>query len=92
MDIAKKMQCSIVNIGGKDIMDGKRMLILGMSWQLMRMSILKSLSEIKVGGKALDESGMVAWANEKVGGSADDSKPTMGMPSDSRCAVYSATS
>ena len=37
---------SMVGIGGKDIADGKRKLILAVVWQLMRLHTLKFLREL----------------------------------------------
>ena len=40
------MGCSIVNIGGDDIHGGNRKLVLGLSWQLMRMNIFQILGAV----------------------------------------------
>ena len=37
VDYGKALGCQLVNIGGSDIVAGNRKLILGLSWQLMRM-------------------------------------------------------
>eukprot|EP01051_Picozoa_sp_SAG22_P003732 SAG22_NODE_185_length_15941_cov_8.668034_12_plen_76_part_00 len=47
VDAGKALGLSIVNIGGDDIYDGNRKLILGLSWQLMRMNIFQILAEVK---------------------------------------------
>jgi hypothetical protein len=47
---AKQMGCVIVNIGGDDIYKGNRKLILGLSWQLMRMNIFQILSDVQLKG------------------------------------------
>ena len=39
----------MVGIGGKDIADGKRKLILAVVWQLMRLHTLKFLRELVSG-------------------------------------------
>lgn len=64
-----KLGCQIVNIGGEDICEGNRKLILGLSWQLMKMNIFQILGEVKTkSGAKVDEDGLVAWANAKVAG------------------------
>ncbi len=70
VDYGRQLGCQLVNIGGKDIVDGNRKLILGLSWQLMRMSIFQMLAELEFNGKAVDEAGLIAWANSKVGDKA----------------------
>lgn len=70
VDYGKQLGCQLVNIGGKDIVDGNRKLILGLSWQLMRMSIFQMLAELEFNGAAVDEAGLLAWANSKVGDKA----------------------
>ena len=59
-----------MNIGGEDIIAGNKKLVLGMSWQLMRISILQNMGRLQLKGKAVDEEALVAWANEKVGDKA----------------------
>jgi len=36
VEIGKKMKLSLINIGGLDIVDGNKKLILSFMWQLMR--------------------------------------------------------
>ena len=48
MIAGKALGCQLVNIGGKDIVDGNRKLILGLSWQLMRIQIFQMLAEVSI--------------------------------------------
>ena len=57
VDAAKKCGFSIVGIGGTDIHDGNKKLILAIVWQMMRHNTLKVL-----GDKTEDD--LVKWANE----------------------------
>eukprot|EP00457_Paulinella_chromatophora_P002446 gb/GEZN01002451.1/.p1 GENE.gb/GEZN01002451.1/~~gb/GEZN01002451.1/.p1 ORF type:complete len:690 (+),score=115.29 gb/GEZN01002451.1/:57-2072(+) len=65
----KPFKCSLPGTGGEDIVDGKRKLILGFVWQLMRYHILKFLDSVKAqqfGGKEVTEKDMVKWCNDEV--------------------------
>jgi plastin-1 len=73
----KEMHLSLVGIGGSDIVDGNKKLILGYVWQLMRKHTLKFLAEVqakKFGGKPVTDEMIIAWANETVKASGKDSK------------------
>jgi len=75
----KKLNLSLVGIGGSDIVDGNKKLILGFVWQLMRTHTLKFLAEVqskKFGGKPVTDEMIIAWANDTVKGSGKDSKMT----------------
>jgi plastin-1 len=37
VDLAKMLKFSMINVGGLDIVDGNKKLILAIIWQLMRM-------------------------------------------------------
>ena len=59
IDAAKKAGLKIVGIGGADIHDGNKKLILAVVWQLMRKHTLQ------VQGNKTEEE-LLAWANEMV--------------------------
>ena len=59
VDAAKKCGFSIVGIGGTDIHDGNKKLILAIVWQMMKHHTLKVL-----GNKTEDD--LLKWANETV--------------------------
>ena len=65
VDCAKKVGFSTVNVGGTDIFDRQKKLILGQTWQLMKLSSLKLLEKVG-GGKKIDEKDVLAWANKKL--------------------------
>lgn len=55
----------LVGIQGADIVDGSKTLVLGMVWQLMRMSIIKTLSSLSKGGQINDQE-ILKWANNTI--------------------------
>ena len=63
--IGKGMKFSLVGIGGVDILDGNKKLILAVVWQLMRRHTLNVLTLIG-GGKKADDKLIIDWANETV--------------------------
>ena len=59
INAAKKCNFSIVGIGGTDLHDGNKKLVLAIVWQMMRHQTLKIL-----GNKTEDD--LIKWANELV--------------------------
>jgi len=67
--LGKQLKFSLVGIGGSDITDGNKKLLLALVWQLMRYHTLKFLSEVqakKFGGKQVDDHMLIDWANKTV--------------------------
>jgi plastin-1 len=63
------LKLSVVGIGGSDIVDGNKKLILGLVWQLMRFHTVKHVAKAQAhifGGKTVTDHMMISWANEKV--------------------------
>jgi len=78
---------SLVGLGGSDIVDGNKKLILGYVWQLMRHHTLKFLQQVqkdKFGGKPVTDDMIIRWANDAVKSSGKDTK--MGSLKDSSLA------
>jgi len=46
-----------------DITDGSKTLVLGLVWQLMRMNITKTLTQLSKSGRPLSDTDMLKWAN-----------------------------
>lgn len=65
VDLGKQNGMHLVGIQGADIVDGRRTLVLGLVWQLMRMSITKTLLELSrsSGGRPMSDTEMLKWAN-----------------------------
>ena len=64
--VGKGMKFSLVGIGGVDIHDGNKKLILSVIWQLMRHHTIKILTMISGTGEKIEDKSIIAWANERV--------------------------
>jgi plastin-1 len=69
--LGKQMKFSLVGIGGVDVLDGNKKLILAIVWQLMHRHTMNVLTMIG-GGKKADEATIVAWANASVAGAGKE--------------------
>jgi len=76
VEIAKNMKFSMINVGGLDIVDGNKKLILAIIWQLMRKYTLNVLAGLAIhtGIAEISDDHIVKWANEKVSGAGKNSK------------------
>ncbi|KAG6877902.1 hypothetical protein C0992_009095 [Termitomyces sp. T32_za158] len=63
VDLGKQNGMHLVGIQGADIVDGRKTLVLGLVWQLMRMSITKTLSDLSSRGRPITDTEMLKWAN-----------------------------
>ncbi|KAK7031297.1 fimbrin [Paramarasmius palmivorus] len=65
VDLAKQNGMHMVGIQGADIVDASKTLVLGLVWQLMRMSITKTLTSLsKTGsGRPISDTEILKWAN-----------------------------
>lgn len=68
IELGKQMKFTLVNVGGLDIVDGSKKLILAYIWQLMRKYTLQVLEDLAryQGITDVTEDHIVAWANAKV--------------------------
>ncbi|CAE7809702.1 FIM4, partial [Symbiodinium microadriaticum] len=75
VDIGKQMGFSMVNIGGLDIVDKQKKLILAIIWQLMRKYTLLVLAQLAShsGVTEVSEEQVINWANQKVASSGKTS-------------------
>jgi plastin-1 len=64
--LGKQLKLSLVNIGGSDIVDRRKKLLLGFTWQLMRYHMLKFLASLSKGGKQVTDKDILEWANKAV--------------------------
>ncbi|GMH63669.1 hypothetical protein TrLO_g4313, partial [Triparma laevis f. longispina] len=71
--LAKQMKFSMVNIGGLDICDKNKKLILGIIWQLMRRHTINILTNLTPGDKLVTDNEIIQWANDKVKGAGKPS-------------------
>ncbi|EUC61023.1 SAC6-actin filament bundling protein, fimbrin, putative [Rhizoctonia solani AG-3 Rhs1AP] len=66
VELAKSNGMHIVGIQGSDIVDGTKTLVLGLVWQLMRLSIYKTLSSLTKTGRPPTDQDLLGWANNTV--------------------------
>ncbi|KAJ8766591.1 hypothetical protein K2173_023838 [Erythroxylum novogranatense] len=66
--IGGQLKFSLVNVGGNDIVQGNKKLILAFLWQLMRYNMLQLLKNLRSRsqGKEITDSDILKWANRKV--------------------------
>jgi len=75
IDLAKENGMHIVGIQGSDIVDGRRTLVLGLVWQLMRISVTQTLASLSKTGRPPTDQDILRWANETVKNSQSPNKP-----------------
>jgi plastin-1 len=65
IELGKQNGMSLVGIQGADVVDKNKTLVLGYVWQLMRMSITKTLSSLSKSGQGrpISDTEMLKWAN-----------------------------
>ncbi|EKM56918.1 uncharacterized protein PHACADRAFT_194492 [Phanerochaete carnosa HHB-10118-sp] len=64
-ELGKQNGMHLVGVQGSDIVDAQRTLVLGLVWQLMRMSITKTLSQAAK-GRPVGDQDILKWANTTV--------------------------
>ncbi|CAD5180919.1 unnamed protein product [Musa acuminata subsp. malaccensis] len=66
--VGKRLNFSLVNVAGSDIVQGNKKLILAYLWQLMRFNSLQLLKNLRfhTRGKEISDAGILDWANNKV--------------------------
>jgi len=75
IELAKANKMHIVGIQGADIVDGKKTLVLGVVWQLMRMNILQTLASLNANGRPPSDQDMLKWANETARSNHPETTP-----------------
>lgn len=66
VETGKANHFSLVGIEGSDIVDGNKLLTLGLVWQIMRRNIVLTLKSLSANGRELSDSDILKWAKEKV--------------------------
>eukprot|EP00937_MAST-01D_sp_MAST-1D-sp2_P003280 g3280.t1 len=66
VEVGKALGFSLVNVGGLDIVDGNKKLVLAIIWQLLRLYTLNLLAQLAGGGRQITEPEIVSWANGRV--------------------------
>jgi len=65
----------MVGIQGADIVDGRKTLVLGLVWQLMRLNITQTLASLSSNGRPPSDQDILRWANDAVRNSTSPNKP-----------------
>ncbi|KAL6945308.1 Fimbrin, actin-bundling protein [Hanseniaspora vineae] len=65
VDLGKQNRFSLVGIEGADIVDGNKLLTLGLVWQLMRRNIDLTMQHLSK-GKTLSDAEILSWAQAQV--------------------------
>jgi len=65
VELGKQLKFSLVGIGGEDIRNGTRTLVLALIWQLMRAYTLSMLSKLSQ-GLNVNDGMIVEWVNKKL--------------------------
>lgn len=66
VDLGKSNGFSLVGIEGSDIVDGNKLLSLGLVWQLMRRNIANTIKSLSSSGRDMSDSQILKWAQEQV--------------------------
>lgn len=66
VELGKANRFSLVGIEGSDILDGTKVLTLGLVWQLMRRNITLTLHSLSTNGKELSDSDILKWGQLQV--------------------------
>jgi len=66
IEVAKKPEFSMVGIGGKELLDVNKKLILGILYQTMRVYTLVILQKCAASDKPIKDDEIIAWVNEKL--------------------------
>jgi len=82
IELGKKMKLSLVNIGGSNITNRHKKLILAFTWQLMRYHLLKFLASLNKDGKAITDNDIISFCNDSIMTAKLDKKPQIKSFSD----------
>ncbi|AET39342.1 fimbrin Ecym_4278 [Eremothecium cymbalariae DBVPG len=66
VDLGKSKGFSLVGIEGSDIVDGNKLLTLGLVWQLMRKNIINTMSSLASSGRDMSDAQILKWANDQI--------------------------
>lgn len=66
VELGKTKGFSLVGIEGSDIVDGNKLLTLGLVWQLMRKNIDITMSALSSSGREMSDSQILKWANDQA--------------------------
>lgn len=76
IEVAKALDFSVVGIGGQDLLDGNKKLMLGILYQAMRAYTLVILQKCAGSDKPIKDEEIVSWVNEKLQQAGKESRIT----------------
>ena len=65
-DLGRSKGFSLVGIEGSDIVDGNKLLTLGLVWQLMRRNISITMKTLSSSGRDMSDAQILKWAQDQV--------------------------
>mmetsp|Transcript_10591 Transcript_10591/g.17971 ORF Transcript_10591/g.17971 Transcript_10591/m.17971 type:complete len:457 (-) Transcript_10591:251-1621(-) len=77
LEVAEKNGLHMVNVGGTDVAEGKRKLILAIIWQLRKQATFNMLRGIKLpggNGEDITDEYVLNWANQRVAECGKDTR------------------
>ncbi|EDO18221.1 hypothetical protein Kpol_543p51 [Vanderwaltozyma polyspora DSM 70294] len=74
VELGKVKGFSLVGIEGSDIVDGTKLLILALVWQLMRRNIINTMATLSSTGRDMSDAQILKWAQEQVAKGGKSSK------------------
>lgn len=66
VELGKSKGFSLVGIEGSDILDGNKLLTLGLVWQLMRRNITNTMSKLSSSGRDMSDAQILKWAQDQA--------------------------
>ncbi|KAL5514368.1 hypothetical protein ACEPAG_2456 [Sanghuangporus baumii] len=76
VELGKQNHMHLVGIQGSDIVDGRKTLVLGLVWQLMRLNISQTLAQLKTGkGAQISDQEILRWANTTAAKGSPSARP-----------------
>lgn len=66
VELGKSRGFSLVGIDGSDIVDGNKLLTLGLVWQLMRSNIVNTMNSLATSGRDMSDTQILKWAQNRV--------------------------
>lgn len=66
VELGKANRFSLVGIEGSDILDGNKLLTLGLVWQLMRRNIVNTMNTLATSGRDMNDAQILKWAQDQV--------------------------
>eukprot|EP00794_Sanderia_malayensis_P016558 gene16558-18235_t len=76
VELGRQQKFSLVGIGGEDIRNGVKTLVLALVWQLMRAYTLSLLQKLSESDAAINDNMIIEWVNKTLEGAEKQTKIT----------------